>query len=102
MDLANLLLDFSQARAIDTLDERTIGSMQQIAALRRENAALRIRVAALIRLLVERGVFDPDDYSRVVGELEAQVGAGKPRPKPAARTARAKGAAPARSRPAGA
>ena len=98
MDIIDLYWNFSQDKAINELhssNARTLGRHSAaVQRLQEENYELRIRIGALIRLLIERGVFSADDFAKLVNETKEtlkpqmrkpnpkRVGAAAKKPKP--------------------
>ena len=77
MDIIDLIWFDHQDKAISELRDAhktTAGrTSERIKELQVENYQLRIRVSLLIRLLIERGVFSADDYSKLLRETQERL-----------------------------
>ena len=106
MDLIDLFWNLSQSDAIKQLEEaHTAGSRVtgqnavSLRALEKENYELKIRIGVLIRVLIEKGVFTADEFSRVVVDTQKQLAPAKKAPKPIRRLGSAFEKTPARRLP---
>lgn len=68
-----MLWDLLQEANIQDLAKLAFSLNERVQTLERENAELRIRSAAVVRLAIDRSLFSAEDFSRAVGELKKQA-----------------------------
>src|SRR4051812_1475050 len=79
VDAFELLLDMLNKRlrpgegATEPAEIATAHLARLLRQMEQENRELRLRVAALTRLLIKRGVFNADDFAAEVADLKAIV-----------------------------
>jgi hypothetical protein len=78
MDLIDLLWDVHQDRRIkdlnaevDRLHEARVAARGSASQLAEDNAALRLRLGLLVRLLISKGVITAPEYAALIAEAQS-------------------------------
>lgn len=69
----NLSQDDALRRIEESMEDTRRSEAKTLRHLQEENRELQIRVGVLIRLLIERGVFDAQDYTALLNEAQANL-----------------------------